>query len=186
MGRASRADAARHREEIVRATARLLRERGSAISVQDVMAAAGLSHGGFYRHFASKDELLAIAATEAFESVAARQAHFADEEDGRERFVRQYLSPEHRDAAGEGCANAALATEVAHSPQDAPIREAYSRGVEDMLRFLTGLDGDRGRAVLELSTLVGAISLARATNGTPLSDEVLGTVAAALTARRNG
>lgn len=168
------------------ATAKLLRERGSAISVQDVMGAAGLSHGGFYKHFASKDELLAIAATQAYESVRAGQAGLAGDADGREKLIDEYLSAGHRDAPGDGCVNAALATEVAHAAADAPIRAAFAEGLEQTLEFMAGLESEAGRdrAVVDLATLVGAISLARAVSGTELSEEILETVRQALTARR--
>ncbi|MEV6236982.1 TetR/AcrR family transcriptional regulator [Lentzea sp. NPDC051838] len=192
MGRSSRADAALHREQIVTATAQLLRERGSAgISVQDVMGAAGLSHGGFYKHFASKDELLGIATAAAFQSVLAQITDLVEREDAWDAFVTEYLSVEHRDALGEGCANTALAAESARAEPDAPLRIAYSAGLARMIEFLVGLQDlpvdqleARRRAVVDLSTLVGALTMARATGKAPLSKEILDTVRNELTTRR--
>ncbi|TDD59624.1 TetR family transcriptional regulator [Kribbella antibiotica] len=181
MGRASRADAAQHREEVVHATSRLLRERGSAgISVQDVMSAAGLTHGGFYKHFASKDELMGIAATEAFEEVLVRMAAMT-----RDEVVQDYLSVGHRDDPGHGCACTALAPDAAQAEVGSPLRTAYGEGLEKTLDAFAGYETDaeeaRRKAVLELATLVGAVTLARAAGQTPLSEEILATVLAELT-----
>ena len=104
MSRASQADALKHRHEVITATSRLLRERGAGgMSVQDVMSAAGLTHGGFYKHFGSKDELVGIAATAAFgelldELSRLRESH-PDSPVGAE-LVNDYLSPGHRDDPG--------------------------------------------------------------------------------------
>ncbi|MDT7788209.1 MAG: TetR/AcrR family transcriptional regulator, transcriptional repressor for nem operon [Pseudonocardiales bacterium] len=174
------------------ATAQLLRERGSAgISVQDVMGAAGLSHGGFYKHFASKDELLGIATEAAFQTALAQIADLTDREDAWEAFVGQYLSVEHRDSPGTGCANTALATESARAGDDAPLRAAYAAGLKRMIEFLVALKGlpddqevARRRAVVDLATLVGALTMARATGRTPLSREILDTVRDELVSRR--
>ncbi|MGW6934562.1 TetR/AcrR family transcriptional regulator [Lentzea sp. NPDC054927] len=193
MGRASRAEAAQHREQIVTATAQLLQERGSAgISVQDVMGAAGLSHGGFYKHFASKDELLGLATEVAFGSMLAHLADLAGNDDAWGRLVGDYLSARHRDEPGTGCPNTALAGESAHAGGEAPLRTAYADGLVKTLESLTNLEGlpadreaARRRAVVDLSTLVGALSLARATGGTALSDEILRTAREALTAKRD-
>lgn len=192
VGRASRAEAAQHREQIVTATAQLLRERGSAgISVQDVMGAAGLSHGGFYKHFASKDELLGLATEVAFQSVQAQLDGLTEREDGWDLLVGDYLSARHRDAPGTGCANTALAGEAALANTDAPLRKAYEAGLKRMLESLATLEGlpedqeeARRRAVVDLATLVGALSLARATGKTPLSQEILKTVRDELKVRR--
>lgn len=155
------------------------------------MGAAGLSHGGFYKHFASKDELLGLATEVAFQSVQTQIAGLAEREDGWNQLVGDYLSPEHRDAPATGCANTALAVESALAAADAPLRNAYADGLKRTLEFLTSLEGlpedqeeARRRAVVDLATLVGALSLARATGKTPLSEEVLQTVRDELTARR--
>ncbi|WP_433113915.1 TetR/AcrR family transcriptional regulator [Micromonospora sp. CA-246542] len=181
MGRTSRAEAARHREEVVAATSRLLRERGAAgMSVQDLMGAAGLTHGGFYKHFSSKDELLGIAAATAFGELLALLDQLSDDSpdrsEARNALLRHYLSPEHRDTPGTGCANTALAADAARSPADSPLRMSYAVGVQETIRRLTDIeDGPEARrmALVDLATMVGALTLARATGQTPLSEEIL-------------
>lgn len=198
MGRASRVDAARHREEVVAAAARLLRERGSAAtSVQDVMGAAGLTHGGFYKHFGSKEELAGVAATTAFDGIAAQLNRIADDAhslpEARDTLFQEYLTAEHRDSPGEGCANAGLATDAARTPVDGPLHRSYTAGVRRTLEGLElpeeerrrGGPEARRRAIFDLAAMVGALTLARATAGDPLSDEILATVRAELTRLRS-
>src|SRR5690554_486039 len=107
MSRSSQADAARNRAQVVEATSRMLRERGAAgVSVQEAMSAAGLTHGGFYKHFASKDELLANAASSAFEDIIERVERItrdsSDPHSARERIIADYLTARHRDAPATG------------------------------------------------------------------------------------
>jgi TetR/AcrR family transcriptional repressor of nem operon len=189
MGRASRAGAAKHHRDVVEATARLLRERGNAgVSVQDVMAAVGLTHGGFYKHFASKDELMGIATDVAFAELLHRVGEitddFPDKVEARHEMIAGYLSTEHRDSPGTGCPGTALAGDAARVPDTSPLRQSYVRGVEDTLQALAALRQAPGRrkqatrrqAVVDFATLVGALTLARATRGAPVSDEILDTV----------
>jgi TetR/AcrR family transcriptional repressor of nem operon len=180
VGRASRADAAKHRDEVVEAASHLFRERGiAAVSVPELMAAAGLTHGGFYRHFESKDALAATAVTAAFatrseqiEQVAAD--HEDDPETARRLFLDDYLSVTHRDCAGDGCPNAGLATEVARLPGGSEIRTAYTAGLHRMASAIGKVGtGDEGEALVELSTLVGAMVLARAATGDEMSERIL-------------
>ncbi|TQJ23898.1 TetR family transcriptional regulator [Micromonospora sp. A202] len=193
MGRTSRAEAARHREEVVAVTSRLLRERGAAgMSVQDLMGAAGLTHGGFYKQFSSKDELLGIAATTAFGELLALLDQFSDDlpdrSEARRALLRHYLSPEHRDTPGTGCANTALAADAARASADSPLRTSYTVGLQETVKRMTdlaeapGRDGTdaRRRALVDLATMVGALTLARATGQTPLSEEILQAAQAAL------
>ncbi|MFC6018139.1 TetR/AcrR family transcriptional regulator [Plantactinospora solaniradicis] len=193
MGRASRVDAAKHREDVVNAMARLLRERGPAgVSVQDLMLAVGLTHGGFYKHFSSKDELVGIATEAAFDEIRAALTRIGEDEPDRTRarseVIRTYLSAEHRDAPGTGCANTALAGDAARSPADSPLRGSYVAGLEDTLEQLAklehapshGSEEPYRRAVADLATMVGALTLARATSRTPLSDQILQIVREAL------
>ncbi|WP_328609391.1 TetR family transcriptional regulator [Amycolatopsis sp. NBC_00345] len=180
MGRASRADAAKHRDEVVEAASHLFRERGiAAVSVPELMAAAGLTHGGFYRHFESKDALAATAVTAAFDGRSAQiEQVAADHEDdpaaARRIFLDDYLSVAHRDSAGDGCPNAGLATEVARLPEDSEIRTAYTDGLHRMASAIGKVGtGDEGEALVELSTLVGAMVLARAAAGDEISERIL-------------
>ncbi len=195
MGRASRADAAKHREDMVHATARLLRERGPAgVSVQDLMLAVGLTHGGFYKHFRSKDELVGVATEAAFGEILSLLTRVGEDDSDRSRarsaLIRTYLSAEHRDASGTGCANTALAVDTARAAADSPLRRSYLAGLENTLDQLAKLEPEPEpgggpaepyrRAIVDLATLVGALTLARAARGTPLSDQILRVVHEAL------
>jgi TetR/AcrR family transcriptional repressor of nem operon len=177
VGRASKADAAKHRDEVVEAASHLFRERGiGAVSVPELMAAAGLTHGGFYRHFESKEALAATAVTAAFasqiEQIAADNQD--DPESARRIFLDDYLSVAHRDSAGDGCPNAGLAAEVARLPEESDIRTAFTAGLRQMVSAIGTVGaGEEGDALVELSTLVGAMVLARATAGDEVSDRIL-------------
>src|SRR2546428_10500465 len=108
--RVSRAEAEQNRERIIEVAGRLFRERGfDGIGVADLMKAAGLTHGGFYRHFASKEDLMAQACARALEGSldAMRQVTAHDSGHALSAVASAYLSPEHRDGPGEGCALAA-------------------------------------------------------------------------------
>jgi TetR/AcrR family transcriptional repressor of nem operon len=160
----SQAQAQENRKRIVETAARLFRERGAAgVSVADVMAEAGLTHGGFYKHFASKEALLVEAVGRAFAQQAER---LATTDETRDAFVARYLSPGHRDSPGDGCPTAGFGVDLAHADADTPARAAFAEGVEAYARLLGG-------DLATLSTMVGAIVLARATAGTDLSDRIL-------------
>jgi TetR/AcrR family transcriptional repressor of nem operon len=186
MGRASKADAQKHRDEVVTAASRMFRERGiGAVSVPELMAAAGLTHGGFYRHFASKDALAATAVGAAFgEQVswtkAAFDRHQGDPEAGHAEVAKTYLSTEHRDQPGSGCAHAGLAIDVAHTARDSDVREVFAAGMRETVDTLATSGGQvrntkarHEAALVELATLVGGMVLARATAGDEISEEVL-------------
>jgi TetR/AcrR family transcriptional repressor of nem operon len=196
MGRASRADAAKHREEVVTATARLLRERGIAgTSVQDLMSSVGLTHGGFYKHFASKDELVGVATTAAFKELQSLLIRISEETPDRTRarsaLFAAYLSLDHRDDPVSGCASAALAGDVARSPADSALRTSYQQGLEATLDLTSGFLDQEGsgeqrhsEAILILATMVGALTLARAAGESPLSEQILQVVRESLDEKR--
>jgi len=184
MPRVSRAQAETHREAITEASARLFKERGlKAVSVADLMGAAGLTHGGFYGHFESKDALAGIAGAHAFakagERWRRRVAGRPDAASRRAAIIEGYFAPASVRHAAEGCPTAALAVDVAREPAGAPIRAAYVAGLEPMIDILGGTEGtgdaatDRRRALADYATMVGALLLARATSGHALSDEIL-------------
>ncbi|MER7845943.1 TetR family transcriptional regulator [Kitasatospora sp. NPDC096077] len=208
MPRVSRAEAQQHRQQVIDHTARLIREKGAdQVSVPEAMAAAGLTHGGFYRHFSSKDDLIVQALRAAFTERREAMDRLADEasahrssdgsgpevRSGRAEFLTRYLSDLHRDHPGAGCAAATLAADAARAEPGAPIRTAFTAGLSDLVDGYRRLDaraagtdgtgatdgtagtdeGDRGTALAELSTLVGAILLARASEDPELSREVL-------------
>lgn len=186
MPRASRADAARHHEEVIEAAARLFRERGiESVSVPEVMAEAGLTRGGFYKHFESKDALVTTAVEASFADQLARAhglaaLHPDDPAAAHRAMVDFYLSPEHRDDPGSGCPNAALASEVAHTEPGSGPRAAFAEGMRSMLRAY-GAESTPGPEpgpreadlLVEIATLAGALLLARATAGDELSDRIL-------------
>ncbi len=180
MPRASRAQAQAHREEVVTAAAAMVRRDGvDGMTVPQVMAAAGLTHGGFYRHFTSKDDLVAQACAAACaEKEAEREQILAaapDEHSARRAFIERYLSPIHRDTPSQGCGLAALAGDVARAEPEAPVRGVYLDGLRAMIEGLSRLDGsEEGREPLvETALLAGALMLARAAAGDPLSDRIL-------------
>lgn len=177
--------AARH-DRVLAEAARLFRERGfEGVNVAAVMRAAGLTHGAFYAHFDSKDALAAAAAERALGEMLGHVARAAAAPDPEGAFAAGYLDPAHRDAPGAGCAIAALGPEVARHPEArGPFTRTLGRVVDAMAAaFGRRRDPaeDRARALATLSTLVGALVLARAVDDPALSDEVL---AAARTAIR--
>lgn len=182
MPRVSRAETEKNRAAIERASSQLIRERGLGVSVADVMGAAGLTHGGFYGHFRSKDELTAVACTLAFSEAEHRWnkriATAGSTEEARSAVIRGYLSLRNR-AATETCPLASLAADIAREAQGKPVREAFHDGLEKLVDILSSVQakstsGERREdALAQLSTMVGALVLARATKGEPISDEVL-------------
>ncbi len=185
----SRADKAESHHRIVRMAAARFRETGvDGVGVADLMKDAGLTHGGFYRHFASRDELVA----EAIECALHEGAQAVDAVANIKRsplaaLVDGYLSTAHRDDLATSCAVTTLAGDVARSNDRA--RSAYTRQVCTYLALLTKLiAGDKQRsrrtkAIAALSTLVGAVSMARAVNDEKLSREILKSAADELKAR---
>jgi TetR/AcrR family transcriptional repressor of nem operon len=168
MPRSSKQDAAKHRQQVIEGASELFRERGiDGVNVGELMGAAGLTHGGFYRHFASKDELAGLAAAHA---ITAQAETLGDER----AFIEGYLSPEHRDDVAHGCVVSALGPELARANE--PVREAF---VEAYRAFVDRI-GDHEQALAKLSTMVGALVISRVTKGDPLSDEVLAAARGAL------
>jgi TetR/AcrR family transcriptional regulator, transcriptional repressor for nem operon len=181
--RVSKATAEKNRDAIERASSRLFRERGLRASLNDVMGAAGLTHGGFYGHFRSKDDLVGTACAQAFaESVERwrkRIGEAGDRPAAHAALIEGYLTAQNRASAGTSCPLAALATDVGRESEDKPVRRMFHDGLERLIDLLTRVQAVRGkrareRALTEISTLVGAMVLARATSGRPLSDEIMG------------
>ncbi|NWD43561.1 TetR/AcrR family transcriptional regulator [Pseudomonas yamanorum] len=184
MPRVSRKQAELNREIIVEAATRLFRERGiHGISVSDVMAAAGLTHGGFYGHFESREALATEACNRAFEQSSlrwqARVEQSPDPETARLALIDPYLTAVNRDNPGDSCPVAAFAGEMCHEAADSALQRTFIRGLEESMGILgatqaTGTpEGDRQAAMAQYAMMVGAITLARATKGSGLSDEFL-------------
>jgi TetR/AcrR family transcriptional regulator, transcriptional repressor for nem operon len=163
--------AAKH-ELIVKEASRLFRERGfENVTVGEVMKAAGLTHGAFYAHFASKQELQEAAV--AYGQGVSRdlaQSYGATKK-GRRAYAERYLTVRHRDNPGSGCAMAALGPEVARSTPE--LRAAFERGLEEIL---SAKAGDREEAIFQTAALLGGVVLARAVKDPRLSDEILESV----------
>ena len=191
MPRVSRAEAESHREQITDASSRLFRERGvKGVSVADLMGAAGLTHGGFYGHFESKDVLAGLAVARAFEQSAEkwrkRIASKAEVAARRAELVDRFLATQNIRNVGLSCPTVSLATDVSREPADAPIRAAYLDGLATLVQILSEVEpgpdaGARRQAALaDHATMVGALLLARATEGAPLSHEFLAAARARL------
>jgi TetR/AcrR family transcriptional repressor of nem operon len=181
--RVTREQAAANREKILDIAGTLFRQHGyDGIGVADIMKRAGLTHGGFYGHFDSKDDLAAeitarVLARPGWTERLTRSTNpsFAD-------VVRNYLSARHRDDAGSGCLFAALAADVTRQPRS--VRRAFTQGLRDRVEALRKLvpgrsaAAKRQKALATMSGLVGALMLSRAVDDPALSDEILEAAAA--------
>ena len=162
--------AAKH-EQIVKEASRLFRERGfENVSVAEVMKAAGLTHGAFYAHFNSKEELEA-AAIGYGQKVSLERMQRNNGHKGKESYADRYLSRSHRDNPGDGCTMAALASEVARST--AELKAAFEQGLRNIL---STKGGDRDEAIFQISAMIGGVVLACAVQDPRLSDEILKSV----------
>jgi TetR/AcrR family transcriptional repressor of nem operon len=182
---------AKARERILDAAAKAIRKEGpERIGVASVMKDAGLTHGGFYAHFPSKDALVAEAVGRMFDGPYSR---FTRETEGRPpaealaAYVNFYLSPAHRDARERGCPLPALSGEMARMPEAA--RGQFNLGAARLREALGDFLGAMGRAEPEtlaasvMAELVGAMALARTEGDKARSDGMLAASRAALKAR---
>ena len=169
--RASREEKAHSRERIVVEAARLAREHGlDGAGVAEVMQAAGMTHGGFYRHFDSKEALLAAALEAAFDQIIGQFEERLEQDDGEAAvadFRSHYVSREHVGHPGAGCPIPTLAGDAARAPQ--AIRDVFGQGVERMVaRIASGLKGPlgqrRAKAARQLAMMAGAVLIARASD----------------------
>ncbi|WP_235566548.1 TetR/AcrR family transcriptional regulator [Lysobacter sp. Root667] len=174
---ATRSKEATH-DRIVDAAARAIRRSGyNGTGVADIMKAAGLTHGGFYAHFPSREAMLAEAADRAGgESVAMmeRIAASLPPQEALPAMMQAYLSQEHLEAIETGCATAALGSEM---PRQAPeVRRAATRRIKEMIDLVSRQSPDWGqpaaheRALFSVAALVGALVLARAVDDPKLAD----------------
>jgi TetR/AcrR family transcriptional repressor of nem operon len=183
--RQSAEEKARTHERIVELASARIREKGiEGPGVAEIMQAAGLTHGGFYKHFGSRDDLIAEAAEHAFAYADQTLDHHAhDPHDPLASWVDWYVSEQHRDDPGAGrCPVAALVGDVGRA--DDGVRGGYDALVERYLGVLEDMLGGGGdarqQATIAVSTLVGSLVLARAIDDDTLSDEILRTVREAL------
>jgi TetR/AcrR family transcriptional regulator, transcriptional repressor for nem operon len=174
--RVTREQMAEHRRKILESAGKLFRAKGfDAVTVADVMQAAGLTHGGFYGHFKSKDDLIAETVAHALAPKAALTAK-ADAVD-LAAFTKSYLSPRHRDDLAGGCPTAGLAAETIR--QAPAARAAMTAGLRETIERMSrgapgGTAAERRRAAIgSWSAMVGALVLARLSDDLDLSDEML-------------
>jgi TetR/AcrR family transcriptional repressor of nem operon len=179
----SKAQKARTHKRIVAIASRRFREKGLAgFGIAELMKEAGLTVGGFYKHFDSRDDLVAEAVNSAFGGWKRRvDAAKSRPPVSYEKLIDDYLSEAHRDNPGTGCAFSALAPEIARS--DKRTRVLTSEQVRNDIQLIAALRPAkdkrtaRSRAILTFSALVGAMALARAVSDEALSREILNTVA---------
>jgi TetR/AcrR family transcriptional repressor of nem operon len=186
VGTSRAAKAESHDRILDIAAARIRRDGIAGLAVAEIMKEAGLTHGGFYRHFTSRDQLVAEAAQRAL-TRGSEWTVALGEFGGRRgytKLVDGYLSIWHRDHPESGCGVAGVAADVARD--DGPARRSYTRQVREILAVLADLIDKPDRqaaereASLTMSALVGAISIARAVDDPDLSEQLLTDVAAAL------
>ncbi|WP_079417900.1 TetR/AcrR family transcriptional regulator [Thiomonas intermedia] len=177
----SREQAERNRCAVVASAARLFRERGfDGVGLGEVMRAAGLTHGGFYKQFGSKEDLVreSMASALARGQSKWRERVTATDADPLATFVNGYLAPDHRDHPADGCAFVAVGAEAARrdDPDLRRIFETEARGylelIEGMLSDAPGRAG-RDQALATLSTLVGALLMSRVVRDPELSADFL-------------
>lgn len=183
--RVSRKEAQASRERIIQEAARLMRENGiSATSVADVMGAAGMTTGGFYKHFESKADLTTAAIAAAFEGILGPLEHAAEASGtapARAAYLKNYLSEAHVRNPGKGCPVAALGSDAGREAD--LLGPEFARGIEAILGFLGGGDesgAERARLIRHMSTLIGAVIMARAVCDGGLRNEILAAAEAGL------
>jgi TetR/AcrR family transcriptional repressor of nem operon len=161
-----------HRRVVETASARFRKEGLDGVGVANLMKDAGLTHGGFYSHFPSKEALIQEAIVSSMEATFARLSGAA-ENGGIEEFIRMYLRPAHRDHPEKGCAAAALGCEIARHSK--ATRAAFTDRVRKLVSLiemrLAKPDASTARAIF--STLMGALQLSRAVSDRDLSDKML-------------
>ena len=169
----SQSDKQATHHRIVQVAARRFRERGiDGISVGDIMKEAGLTVGGFYKHFESRDALV----TEAFILALQDIEHIQDAlKTEPQRAISTYMSTSHRNNVGRGCPISALANDVARAPD--ATREVFTERVSEILDLLAQsfpeAEDAQDKAAMILSTWVGSIALARAVKDPSLSDRII-------------
>jgi TetR/AcrR family transcriptional repressor of nem operon len=174
----TRKQAEANREKVLDVAGTLFRERGfEGIGVADIMKRAGLTHGGFYRQFASKDDLAAETTARVLKNPRWQEWLTGKAKPAFADVVRSYLSPRHRDDPGMGCLIAALGSDAARQPR--AVRRALTDGfrfrLDAWMKLVPGrsVAARREKALVTMATLVGALVIARAVDDPALSDEVL-------------
>lgn len=181
------------RKRVLKEAARDIREKGpGGVAVAGIMARAGLTHGGFYAHFKSKDELIAEAIGVMFEDARGRLFRATGDLNSRAGFaayIDSYLSPGHRDARDRGCPLPSLSGDMARLE---PLsRERFGQGVEAIMDRISGMleasgaENPKTEATAVMSQMVGALALARAVADPAQSERILEIARADLKRRYN-
>jgi TetR/AcrR family transcriptional regulator, transcriptional repressor for nem operon len=187
MGKVSRAAAEQHREEIVATSSEMFRERGiQAVTISDIMSRVGLTHGGFYRHFESKQDLVVTAISHSLglvdELLDQIESEPVDHDGLVHGYFAYYLSDEHQAGVDKGCPSASLAIEIAREPDGSPVKEAYSVGLRKNVEKLasggypdghTATQEDIDRALVDFAQALGATIIARATSGSEIAAHMI-------------
>jgi TetR/AcrR family transcriptional repressor of nem operon len=188
--RVSRDQAEKNRQTVINVASQLFREHGfDGIGLKDLMEAAGLTQGAFYKQFASKDDLATQASERALESATRRWSATAqaNPEDPLGAVVAFYLSREHREETGDGCPVVALGADAARQGVD--VKTSFEAGIKKYLEMLAAWLGESDgedstdKAMAVLSTMVGAMVLSRAVNSKRLSKDLLQAAAKDVLAR---
>lgn len=177
--RVSRVQAEANREAVINVASRLFREHGfDGIGLKDLMKGAGLTQGGFYKQFESKDDLAALASRRAMESATRRWSSVAaSSNDPLQAVVDLYLSAGHRGETGDGCPLVALGSDAAR--QSPEVRTPFQDGIKAHLQVLEELIPNDSapdaaeKAMVVLSLMVGAVTLSRIMTDEAMSDRVL-------------
>lgn len=178
-------------QRLLKIAAKTLREKGpDRLGVAEIMRSAGLTHGGFYAHFRSKDALVTEAMREIFAQMAARSQKLLAGLPPRHAlatFIDSYVSSLHRDNPAEGCPVAGLNSDLPR--QSKKIRDAFDDGVKRMVAAMedriaaAGLDDAHTLAPAIVSAMIGAVGLSRAVSDRNLSDELLAAARTSIKAR---
>jgi TetR/AcrR family transcriptional repressor of nem operon len=179
--------AAKNRAKILETASRLYRERGfDGVGVADIMRHAGFTHGGFYGHFRSREDLIAQASQRALAVGLKTWNQVAKEAKGDPlaAVLAIYLSDWHRKERGLGCLFAALGTDTARQPRS--VRSVATKGFREVIEFLTELMPGkakvirRKKALATYASLIGGVAMARAVNDPELAEEITKAVSAAI------
>ena len=164
-------------ERILKQASTLFRERGfSGVSVAEIMKAAGLTHGPFYNHFSSKEDLKTAGIERAMMDAVAMLRAGGNSATAKADYLKKYLSVAHRDDPGKGCPIAALASDVSREPA---VRGAFTAQVKALVETFSSRFRWRSRrtarveSIRFMASIVGALILARAVDDSEFSDEIL-------------
>jgi TetR/AcrR family transcriptional repressor of nem operon len=176
----TREQAEQNRRRIVEVAAQMFRERGfDGVSVADLMGGAGLTHGGFYGQFSSKEDLMAEACAKAYDDTSQRWREMLDRAPQKPvaAMASLYMSAGHRDHPGEGCVLPALGVDATR--QGAPVRSVITNAAKGLISLLAEVIPGRTaklrrqQALASSAAMVGAVVLARTVTDAALSDEIL-------------